>query len=122
MAPMDDTSALDEPEMPPKSIETRMLTMAVPPGIRPTMRLQNRISFFVMPPSHMNCAMMTKNGQAIITKFCRLVTILINRLISGISRYSAAHTAEMPSENAIGILISISRSSVPIRMMMPTVD
>ena len=53
MAPMEETSAAEEPETPPKSMETKMFTSAVPPRTRPMKMLQNAISFLVMSPSHM---------------------------------------------------------------------
>ena len=46
--------------------------------------LQNAISFFVISPSHMICAMMMKNGTAINVKLDRPLVILWNRLMNGI--------------------------------------
>ena len=86
IAPMEETSAVELPEMPPKSMETMMFTSAVPPRMRPTIRLQKFMSFLVTPPSHMICAMTMKNGAAIITKLCMLVTIFMKMLSRGISR------------------------------------
>ena len=86
IAPMEETSAVELPEIPPKSMETMMFTSAVPPRMRPTIRLQKFMSFLVTPPSHMICAMTMKNGAAIMTKLCMLVTIFMKMLSRGISR------------------------------------
>ena len=75
IAPMEDTSAAEEPEMPPNNMLTRMFTMAVPPRIWPTKMLHMRISFLVIWPSHITCAIMMKNGTAINVKLDRPVVI-----------------------------------------------
>ena len=78
MAPMEETSAAEEPEMPPKSMETRMLTRAVPPRTLPTKMLQKRISFLVIWPSHITRAIMMKKGTAMNVKLDRPVVIFWN--------------------------------------------
>ena len=86
MAPMEDTSAADEPDMPPNSMLTSMFTIAVPPLTLPTMMLQKAISFFVISPSVITWAIMIKKGTAIKVKLIRLTDIFWNRLKYGIPR------------------------------------
>ena len=75
---MEDTSAAEEPDTPPNSMETKMFTSAVPPRTRPMKMLQNAIRRLVMSPSHIICAMMMKNGTAIKVKLDRPVVIFWN--------------------------------------------
>ena len=86
MAPMEDTSAAEDPEMPPKSMLTKMFTIAVPPRTRPTRILQKAISFFVISPSVITWAIMMKKGTAMKVKLIRLTDIFWNRLKYGIPR------------------------------------
>ena len=58
-------SAVDEPEMPAKKIDSTTLTCASPPGRWPTRSRDSRTSRSVMPPTFIRLAVSRKNGTAI---------------------------------------------------------
>ena len=58
-------SAVDDPEMPAKKIESTTLTCARPPGRWPTRSRDSRTSRSVMPPTFIRLAVSRKNGTAI---------------------------------------------------------
>ena len=84
--PIEETSAIELPEIPPKNMETRQFTMAVPPRIRPIRTLQNLVSRSLIPPSVMICAMMMKNGTHMKVKLVMPVDIFWNKLKNGMPR------------------------------------
>ncbi len=57
-------SAVDDPEMPAKKIESTTLTCASPPGRWPTRSRESRTSRSVMPPTFIRLAVSRKNGTA----------------------------------------------------------
>ncbi len=57
-------SAVEEPEMPAKKIDSTTLIWARPPGQCPTMVRERRTSLSVMPPTFMRLAVRRKNGTA----------------------------------------------------------
>ena len=57
-------SAVDEPEMPAKKIDSTMLTCARLPGMRPTSARDSRTSRSVMPPVFIRLAVSRKKGTA----------------------------------------------------------
>ena len=57
-------SAVDEPEMPAKKIDSTTLTCASPPGKWPTRSRDNRTRRVVMPPTFIRFAVSRKNGTA----------------------------------------------------------
>ena len=60
----DAASAVDEPEMPAKKIDSTTLICARPPGKWPTSARDNRTSRSVMPPTFIRFAVSRKNGTA----------------------------------------------------------
>ena len=83
---MDVTSAIDEPEIPPNSMESRQLTIAVPPRMRPTSTLQKPIIRSAIPPSVIICAIIMKKGTHMNVKLVMPVDIFWNKFIKGIPR------------------------------------
>ena len=57
-------SAVEEPEMPAKKIDSTTLICASPPGKCPTMVRDSSISRSVMPPTFIRFAVSRKNGTA----------------------------------------------------------
>ena len=57
-------SAVDDPEMPAKKIDSTTLTCARPPGRCPTRSRESRINRSVMPPTFIRFAVSRKNGTA----------------------------------------------------------
>ncbi len=57
-------SAVEEPEMPAKKIDSTTFTCASPPGKWPTRSREKRISRSVMPPTFIRLAVSRKNGTA----------------------------------------------------------
>ena len=86
IAPMDDVSATDEPEIPPKNIEARMFTAESPPRIHPTRIPAKSTIRRAMPPRAMIVPASTKNGMARSAKTSIPSEILRNTVTSGIPR------------------------------------
>ncbi len=57
-------SAVEEPEMPAKKIDSTTLIWASPPGKCPTMEREKRTRRSVMPPTFIRLAVRRKNGTA----------------------------------------------------------
>ncbi len=57
-------SAVEEPEMPAKKIDSTTFTCARPPGKCPTRSRDRRTSRVVMPPTFIRLAVSRKNGTA----------------------------------------------------------
>ncbi len=57
-------SAVEEPEMPAKKIDSTTLICASPPGKCPTSARDSRTSRSVMPPTFIRLAVSRKNGTA----------------------------------------------------------
>ena len=57
-------SAVDEPEMPAKKIDSTTLICASPPGKWPTIVRESCIRRSVMPPTFIRLAVSRKNGTA----------------------------------------------------------
>ena len=64
MGPRELTSATEEPETPPKNMESTTLTMARPPGIQPTRHVANSSMLSAMEPMLMNSPISMKQGTA----------------------------------------------------------
>jgi hypothetical protein len=57
-------SAVEEPEIPAKKIDSTTLICASPPGKCPTMLRESRTRRSVMPPTFIRLAVSRKNGTA----------------------------------------------------------
>src|SRR6266403_1715984 len=97
-------SAVDEPEMPAKSIDTSTLTCPRPPGRCPTSARDKLISFSVMPALFIRFAASMKNGIA--------------SRRNGVRRSSMKNTGTQarPRANATGTRRMISSAKTPKRI------
>ena len=77
MPPTDDTAAAAEPEMEPKSMQVRVLTMASPPLKRPRKTAAKSINLLARPPAPMRSPARMKNGMASSAKLS--TPLLISR-------------------------------------------
>ena len=68
MTPMVATVAAAEPEMVPKNIQARMVTMARPPRLWPTMESAKSISRRLRPPPSISAPARINSGIAISVK------------------------------------------------------
>ena len=66
--PIDEVSAAEDPEIPPKNMLASTLTIANPPRKRPTKALASPTRRAEMPPAPMISPAMMKNGTASKTK------------------------------------------------------
>ncbi len=83
MLPMAVVSAAEDPEMPPKNIEARILTIARPPRIQPTSELAKLTSLSAMPPAAMMSPASTKKGTARRTKTLSPFTMFCATICNG---------------------------------------
>ena len=66
MLPIEETVAIEEPEIAPKNIEERATTAPRPPVIQPTRQAATSISLLARPPTLITVPERMKNGMAII--------------------------------------------------------
>lgn len=111
------TSATAEPLMPPNSIEARMFTIARPPRIQPTHRLEKAISRLEMPPVPIISPARIKNGMDRRLKLLTPNTMLRITSVSLSPATRALHTVAIISENETGTR-SRSRTTNPPRSTM----
>lgn len=64
MGPRELTSATEEPDTPPKNMESTTLTMARPPGIQPTNTFASPTMFDDIEPMLINSPISMKQGTA----------------------------------------------------------
>ena len=118
--PIEEVSATEEPEIPPKSIEARILTIANPPRILPIKTFDISIIRCEIPPIPISCPARMKNGIAIRENEFKPLTICWGTIMSGKPRYHAVNTVGTPRAKATGTLSSKSMKNVPIRSVIPT--
>ena len=99
--PSEATSAVGEPEIPPKNIESTQLTIASPPRIHPTHAFAIRTSLSVIPPADIISPNRMKKGTAIKEKEFSPLTVCCATVCSGIPRYNIVISVDTPIENKI---------------------
>ena len=119
--PMEETSATDDPDMPPKNIEARMFTMASPPRMKPTKMLAKLTSRQAMPPSAINAPAKTKNGMARREKLSTPSDTFSSMASRGIPTYSAVISEAIPMAYAMGTPTATNASIPPIKSNGPNV-
>src|SRR5690554_1455340 len=102
---MEETSATDEPEIPPKNILASIFTIARPPRIQPIIRFESFIRRSEIPPWPIISPAIIKKGIAIRENEFTPFTICCNITIGLILRYKAVINVDKPRLKAIGILI-----------------
>src|SRR5438876_4946514 len=107
-------SAVEDPEIPAKSIDTSTLTWPSPPGRWPTSTRDRLISFSVMPAVFIRFAASMKNGIARSRKELYDLSISFNSR-NGVSRSSMKKTGTQasPSAKATGTRRMMSSAKTP---------
>src|SRR5438552_6181861 len=110
-------SAVDDPEIPAKSIDTSTLTWPSPPGRWPTSTRDRLISFSVMPAVFIRFAASMKNGIANSRNELYDLSISLSSR-NGVRRSSMKNTGTQakPSANATGTRRMISIAKIPNRI------
>src|SRR5437762_3814247 len=110
-------SAVEDPEIPAKSIDTSTLTWPSPPGRWPTSTRDRLISFSVMPAVFIRFAASMKNGIASRRNELYDFSISFNSR-NGVSRSSMKNTGTQasPSANATGTRRMIRTAKIPNRI------
>ena len=107
-------SAVDEPEIPAKKIDSTTLTWANPPGMWPTRSRDSLTSRSVIPPTFIRFAVSRKNGTA--SRMNELYDLNVSlKMIIGDSRGSMNITGRQasPRAKAIGTRSAISEKNTP---------
>ena len=110
-------SAVDEPEMPAKKIDSTTFTCASPPGKWPTRSRDSLTSRSVMPPTFIRFAVSRKNGTASRMNELYDLNVWLNST-SGDRRGSMIRIGRhaRPSANAIGTRSAIRLKKTPNRI------
>ena len=102
------TSALAEPEMPPKIILATTLTTPRPPRTQPTIDWVKSIIRRVTPPEFIRLPARMKKGIAISTKLLMPENIFCGKMMEGM-------LPPVTSQKAMGITPRIKAMGMPIR-------
>ena len=81
--PRDETSAMVEPEIPPKNVEAKTFTCANPPVKRPTRMFANWNNRVAIPPTDIISPIRIKNGIARKLKLLSCFAICWTNVITG---------------------------------------
>jgi hypothetical protein len=114
IAPIEEVSAMAEPEIPPKNILESTFTWASPPLIRPTITFENLMSLVEIPPWDMISPARIKKGIAIREKEWIPFTICSIIAIRGTCKYMAVIMDEAAKAKVIGILMTRKTKKEPI--------
>jgi len=119
IAPMEETSATAEPEIPPKNMEARIFTWARPPRTLPIRALANPTSLREIPPWLMISPERMKNGIARREKVFTPLTSLCTMDIKGMFRNMAVKIEERNREKVMGNFMTSMKTNEPIRIKEP---
>jgi len=119
IAPMEETSATAEPEIPPKNMEARIFTWARPPRKRPMRALAKPTSLREIPPWLMISPERIKNGIARRENEFTPLTRRCTMDIIGIFKYIAVSNEERNREKVMGNFMTSMKTNEPIRIKEP---
>jgi len=114
IAPIEEVSAMAEPEIPPKNMLERTFTWARPPLIRPTMTFANLMSLLEIPPWDIISPAKIKKGIAIREKECMPFTMCSMTAIRGTCKYMAVTMDDAARAKVMGILMTRKNTKEPI--------
>jgi len=119
IAPMEETSATAEPEIPPKNMEARIFTWARPPRTLPIRALAKPTSLREIPPWLMISPERMKKGIARREKELTPLTRRCTMDIKGMFRNIAVKIEDRNREKVMGNFMTSMKTNEPIRIKEP---